>query len=30
LLHAVATADDAGMPVIIDYLAKTYGNEQPK
>ena len=21
---------DADMPVIVDYLAKTYGNEQPK
>ena len=23
-------ADDADMPAIVDYLAKTYGNEQPK
>jgi len=25
-----APIDDADMPVIVDYLAKTYGNEQPK
>lgn len=25
-----AQIDDADMPEIIDYLAKTYGNEQPK
>jgi hypothetical protein len=25
-----APVDDADMPVIIDYLVKTYGNEQPK
>ena len=25
-----APIDDADMPVIIDYLAKTYGNEQAK
>jgi sulfite dehydrogenase (cytochrome) subunit B len=25
-----APIDDADMPEIIDYLAKTYGNEQPK
>ena len=25
-----APIDDADMPAIIDYLAKTYGNEQPK
>jgi hypothetical protein len=22
--------EDANMPAIVDYLAKTYGNEQPK
>jgi hypothetical protein len=25
-----APIDDADMPEIVDYLAKTYGNEQPK
>jgi len=25
-----APVDDADMPVIVDYLVKTYGNEQPK
>jgi hypothetical protein len=25
-----APVDDADMPVIVDYLAKTYGAEQPK
>jgi hypothetical protein len=25
-----APLDDADMPVIVDYLVKTYGNEQPK
>jgi mono/diheme cytochrome c family protein len=25
-----APLDDADMPEIVDYLAKTYGNEQPK
>ena len=25
-----APLDDADVPVIVDYLAKTYGNEQPK
>jgi mono/diheme cytochrome c family protein len=25
-----APINDADMPAIIDYLAKTYGNEQPK
>jgi sulfite dehydrogenase (cytochrome) subunit B len=25
-----APLDDADIPVIVDYLAKTYGNEQPK
>lgn len=25
-----APIDDADMPAIIDYLAKTYGNEMPK
>jgi len=25
-----APIDDADMPQIVDYLAKTYGNEQPK
>jgi sulfite dehydrogenase (cytochrome) subunit B len=25
-----APIDDADMPLIIDYLVKTYGNEQPK
>ena len=25
-----APIDDADMPEIIDYLVKTYGNEQPK
>ena len=25
-----APIDDADMPAIVDYLAKTYGNEQPK
>ncbi len=25
-----APVDDADMPLIIDYLVKTYGNEQPK
>ena len=25
-----APIDDADIPAIIDYLAKTYGNEQPK
>ncbi|MEO8347162.1 MAG: cytochrome c, class I [Betaproteobacteria bacterium] len=25
-----APIDDADMPGIVDYLAKTYGNEQPK
>lgn len=25
-----APVDDADMPAIVDYLAKTYGNEQPK
>ena len=25
-----APIDDADMPVILDYLVKTYGNEQPK
>jgi sulfite dehydrogenase (cytochrome) subunit B len=25
-----APIDDADMPVIVDYLVKTYGNEQPK
>jgi len=25
-----APLDDADMPAIVDYLAKTYGNEQPK
>jgi mono/diheme cytochrome c family protein len=25
-----APIDDADMPAITDYLAKTYGNEQPK
>jgi mono/diheme cytochrome c family protein len=25
-----APIDDADMPDIVDYLAKTYGNEQPK
>jgi len=25
-----APIDDADMPLIVDYLAKTYGNEQPK
>lgn len=25
-----APIEDADMPAIIDYLAKTYGNEQPK
>ncbi len=24
-----APIDDADMPAIIDYLTKTYGNEQP-
>jgi hypothetical protein len=26
----LAPIDDADMPAIVDYLAKTYGNEQPK
>ena len=25
-----APVDDADIPVIVDYLVKTYGNEQPK
>ena len=25
-----APIDDADMPAIVDYLAKTYGNEQPR
>ena len=25
-----APLNDADMPAIVDYLAKTYGNEQPK
>jgi hypothetical protein len=25
-----APIDDSDMPVIVDYLVKTYGNEQPK
>jgi len=25
-----APIDDADMPTIVDYLVKTYGNEQPK
>ena len=25
-----APLDEADMPAIVDYLAKTYGNEQPK
>jgi hypothetical protein len=25
-----APIDDADMPEIVDYLVKTYGNEQPK
>jgi len=25
-----APIDDADMPAIVDYLAQTYGNEQPK
>ena len=25
-----APLDDADMPAIVDYLVKTYGNEQPK
>jgi hypothetical protein len=25
-----APIDDADIPLIVDYLAKTYGNEQPK
>jgi mono/diheme cytochrome c family protein len=25
-----APIDEADMPAIVDYLAKTYGNEQPK
>lgn len=25
-----APVDDADIPLIVDYLAKTYGNEQPK
>ena len=25
-----APIEDADMPLIVDYLAKTYGNEQPK
>ena len=25
-----APVDDADMPAIVDYLVKTYGNEQPK
>ena len=25
-----APLDDVDMPVIVDYLVKTYGNEQPK
>ena len=25
-----APLDDADIPVIVDYLAKTYGNEQPR
>jgi mono/diheme cytochrome c family protein len=25
-----APVDDADIPAIVDYLAKTYGNEQPK
>jgi sulfite dehydrogenase (cytochrome) subunit B len=25
-----APIDDADMPLIVDYLVKTYGNEQPK
>ena len=25
-----APLDDADIPVIVDYLTKTYGNEQPK
>lgn len=25
-----APIDDADMPAIVDYLARTYGNEQPK
>lgn len=25
-----APIDDADMPMIVDYLAKTYGSEQPK
>ena len=25
-----APIDDADIPVIVDYLAKTYGNEQPR
>jgi hypothetical protein len=25
-----APIDDVDMPVIVDYLVKTYGNEQPK
>ncbi len=25
-----APIDDADMPAIVDYLAKTYGNERPK
>jgi mono/diheme cytochrome c family protein len=25
-----APVDDADMPLIVDYLVKTYGNEQPK
>jgi len=25
-----APIDDADIPVIVDYLVKTYGNEQPK
>jgi len=25
-----APIDDADVPVIVDYLVKTYGNEQPK
>jgi hypothetical protein len=25
-----APINDADMPAIVDYLAKTYGNERPK
>jgi sulfite dehydrogenase (cytochrome) subunit B len=25
-----APIEDADMPVIVEYLVKTYGNEQPK